>query len=233
MQKKKKRVFIKLTNNKGNNISPCFLPNENVIFCSDFESNQPQIYYLDRKKNATYKLTNGGYCAAPSYCQKINSIVYTRPVNGTFQLFSLNLNDFNKPSPLVRHPVRHSFPAVVAKATIRLPKLYNKQVGFSKLYGGQVEEAASDGGSLDDGVRLRSTNNLQERQLTFGPGDKHEPSFSECGRFIAFSYDYQVSKNLNNHQIAVLNCNSGKIRILTTGKEPKSFPRWGKTFLYL
>ena len=45
-------------------------------------------------------------------------------------------------------PVRHSFPAIVAKATIRLPKLYNKQVGFSKLYGGQVAEAASNGVKL-------------------------------------------------------------------------------------
>ena len=36
--------------------------------------------------------------------------------------------------------LRH--PAVVAGATTRLPKLYNKQVSFSKLYGGQVAESA-------------------------------------------------------------------------------------------
>ena len=42
--------------------------------------------------------------------------------------------------------LRH--PAVVAGATIRLPKLYNKQVSFSKLYGGQVAESAGYGSQV-------------------------------------------------------------------------------------
>jgi tol-pal system beta propeller repeat protein TolB len=165
-KKKKKRVFVPLTKNGGNNASPCLLPNGNIIFCSDFENGSPQIYYMERKSKQTYRLTNGrGYCAAPSYCAKLNNIVYNRAVKGVFQIFTLNLDDFN---------------------------------------------------------------NIQEKQLSFGPGDKFEPSYSECGRFIAFSFDCINNTKHKVHQITVLNCNSGKIRILTGGKEPKSFPRWGK-----
>ena len=163
-----KRSFLKLTNNRGTNVSPCLLPDGNVIFCSDFKTGLPQIFYLNRKTGTTKMLTSGnGYCAAPSYCPKTNSIVYTRAVNHTFQLFTLNLD------------------------------------------------------------------NLKEKQLTFNDGNKHEPSPSECGRFIAFSYDYEYKPGHRSPQVAALNCNSGKIHILTTGKEPKSFPRWTKDPIYI
>lgn len=163
-----KRVFVPLTRNKGNNASPYLLPNEDLIFCSDFETKSPQIYYLDRKKKITRRLTNGrGYCAAPSYCSKINSIVYSRIQNGVFQLFTLHLDDLN------------------------------------------------------------------EKQLTFGSGDKHEPAFSECGRFVAFSYACEYVKGHTTLQIAVLNVNSGKIRVLTSGKESKCFPKWSKETIYI
>lgn len=165
-KKLKRKVFKKLTKNGGNNVSPCLLADGNVIFCSDFQTGQPQVYYLNRKENYTYRLTDGkGYCAAPTYCSKNNNIVYTRPVNGTFQLFSLNLDDFN---------------------------------------------------------------NLQEKQITFNPGNKHEPDYSPCGRFILFSYDFEYKKGHQTQQIAVLNIHSGKIRVLTQSRAPKSFPRWSK-----
>ncbi|MFA5075375.1 MAG: hypothetical protein WC436_04725 [Candidatus Babeliales bacterium] len=166
----KNHKYTKLTNNKGNNSSPCLLENGDVIFCSDFENSRPQIYYLDRKNGCTKRLTNGrGYCAAPSYCQKNNSIVYTRPVNDTFQIFSLSLDNFNT---------------------------------------------------------------VQERQLTFTSGNKHEPSFSDCGNFVAFAYEVAQEKGPKISQLAVLNCNSGKIRVLTNSKENKNFPRWSnKTIL--
>ncbi|MFH1644405.1 MAG: hypothetical protein ABIA74_04490 [bacterium] len=161
-----KRVFKKLTNNKGNNISPCLLPNNNVVFCSDFQTGSPQIFLLNPKNKNVRRLTNGrGYCAAPAYCEKINSIVYTRMLNGAFQLFSLDLND------------------------------------------------------------------LQEKQLTFDNADKREPTFSECGKYVIFSNSQRDSLRLYPPQIAILNLNSGRIRILTEGESPKSFPVWThKTF---
>ncbi|KKP22962.1 MAG: Protein TolB [candidate division TM6 bacterium GW2011_GWF2_28_16] len=166
-KKLNKKVFKQLTKNNGNNVSPCLLDNGNLIFCSDFQTGLPQIYLLDIKNNKTTRLTNGtGYCAAPTYCEKTNSITYTRSVNGTFQLFSLNLSNLE---------------------------------------------------------------NLEEKQLTFNFGNKHEPDISQCGRFVLFSYDFEYKKGAQTQQIAVLNINSGRIRVLTQTTAPKSFPKWSKT----
>lgn len=94
-----KKVFEQITKNKGNNVCPCYLPNGDIIFCSDFETGfgRPQIYYLNRKKNKTIRLTSGkGYCAAPSYCAATNKVAYTRFINKGFQLFSIDLNQMGK-----------------------------------------------------------------------------------------------------------------------------------------
>jgi len=168
--KLKKRVFTQLTDNHGNNVSPCYLPNGDVIFCSDFKTPFPQIYRLDPTTHKTQRLTNGhGYCAAPAYCASNNSIAYTRYVHGSFQLFYINLNE----------PTR------------------------------------------------------KERQLTTCRGDKVEPTWSDCGKYLAFTYSFidKKTKKFSN-QIAVLNTQSGKIRVLTKSKEPKSYPTWTKQCLF-
>lgn len=89
----KKKVYTQITKNGGNNVSPCLLPNDDIVFCSDFETGKPQLYYYKHAKKTTHLLTNGrGYCAAPSYCQHNNMLVYTRMVKGVFQLFTLDLS---------------------------------------------------------------------------------------------------------------------------------------------
>ena len=166
----KKRVFQPITSNKGNNVSPCYLPNGDIVFCSDFQTGMPQIYLLDKATGQTKQLTNGkGYCAAPSYCAQNNSIVYTRYIKGVFQLFTLNV----------------------------------------------------------------SADQPHEKQLTFNQGDKNEPTWSECGKYVAFSYGHRKpgTGKLTN-QIAMLNTVSGKMRVLTTGKEHKSFPCWTNRSFY-
>lgn len=168
--KLRKRVFSRVTNNKGNNTSPCYLPNGDIIFCSDFETSLPQLYKWDNQTHAIQRLTNGrGYCAASSFCIKNNSVVYTRYIKGVFQLFTL---------------------------------------------------------SLDQKKHI-------ERQLTFSSGDKVEPSWSECGRYVVFAYNFLDKKTQKrNNQIAILNIPSGKIRIITKSKEHKSFPVWTGRTLY-
>lgn len=94
-----KKVFEQVTNNKGNNVCPCYLPNGDIVFCSDFETGfgRPQVYYLDRKKNKTIRLTSGkGYCAAPSYCAATHKVAYTRLINKQFQIFSIDLHQMGK-----------------------------------------------------------------------------------------------------------------------------------------
>ncbi|MFA6263971.1 MAG: hypothetical protein WCW33_06040 [Candidatus Babeliales bacterium] len=166
----KRRAFQPLTHNGGNNASPCFLPDGNVVFCSDFESRYPQLYLLNKVSHKVSLLTNGrGYCAAPSYCPRTNTLVYTRYIDGVFQLCSLNL-----------------------------------------------------------GIRP-----YRERQLTTNSGDKTEPTWSECGEYAAFAYNFiDPSTKKWSNQIAVLNLSSGKIRVLTSGREPKSFPVWTSKSLY-
>ena len=142
-----------------------FVARWNILLCSDYGSGQPQIYYLNNTTKTMRRLTGGrGYCAAPSYCKETNKVMYTRPVNGTFQLFVLSLDNLD---------------------------------------------------------------NVKEQQITFGEGNKHEPSWSECGQYAVFSMDTFKNKR-RVPQISMLNCRSGKIRVLTHGSEPKSFPRWGK-----
>lgn len=90
----KRRAYKQLTNNGANNVSPCMMHNGNVVFCSDFQTGSPQIYLLDVSKKQTRRLTNGqGYCTSPSWCAKNNAIIYTRRLQGTLQLFTLDLND--------------------------------------------------------------------------------------------------------------------------------------------
>jgi tol-pal system beta propeller repeat protein TolB len=168
--KLKRRVFKKLTDNKGNNVSPCLLPNGDVVFCSDFEFGRPQLYLLDGKTLETRRISNGkGYCASPSFCSKTNDIIYTRYARGVFQLFTLNLGQ--------THPV--------------------------------------------------------EKQLTFNKGDKLEPVWSECGKYVAFTFDCGGKKSVRSvRQIAIFNLASQKYRVITSGNEPKSYPTWVNSPLY-
>lgn len=168
---KGRRLFKQLTHNGGNNSSPCYLPNGDIVFCSDFEMRQPQVYYLNVAKKMCYRLTRSGsgYCAAPSYSKARNAIVYTRyhQPDECFQLFEISL----------AHP--------------------------------------------------------KEQQLTYGPGDKLEPSWSPCGNYVACVLDrFDGGTKTKIPQIAVLNCVSKKLQVVTQGDEAKSFPVWVEGVYY-
>jgi len=94
--KQDKRVFYTLTKNGANNVSPTLLPSGDVIFCSDFETKTPHIYCLSAKTKKTHRISGGGYCTSPTYCEREHAIVYSKPVKGTFQLFKVMLDENNK-----------------------------------------------------------------------------------------------------------------------------------------
>lgn len=89
----KKVGYTRLTYNSGNNICPAFLPNGDIVFCSDFELGRPQLYYLNRKDDSIERLTEGGACTSPQYCEVTKKLAYSKLEKGVMQLF---LYDFAK-----------------------------------------------------------------------------------------------------------------------------------------
>lgn len=87
-----KGVFRRITHNTGNNISPTLADNgKTVYFCSDYETGSPQIYGYHIDKDELERITDGGYCAAPRYCEKMNKLAYGKLISGTMQLFIYDL----------------------------------------------------------------------------------------------------------------------------------------------
>lgn len=101
-REKKTRYYTQLTYNKGNNTSPCLRKNGDIIFCSDFQGGSPQIYYRNSQTQKISRLTQGGYCVGLTYCEKIGTIAFARPVNGIFQLFTLQIDQQGKASSLTQ-----------------------------------------------------------------------------------------------------------------------------------
>ncbi len=92
----KRRTFRRLTKNGGNNVSPTLLPNGDTIFCSDFETKSPHIYCLNNATGKTHRLSQSGYCTSPSYCEREHAVIFSKPVNGTFQIFKIALDEQNR-----------------------------------------------------------------------------------------------------------------------------------------
>jgi TolB protein len=83
----KKGELKRLTHNTGNNVSPTFMANGNqFFFCSDFQTGYPQIYHFDITTQELQCITQGGYCAAPSYCSAINKLIYSKMIGSVMQL---------------------------------------------------------------------------------------------------------------------------------------------------
>lgn len=80
----------RFTKNSGNNVSPIFIDDERICFCSDFQTGSPQIYVGNISTGHLQRITQGGYCTSPSYCKKTNTLVYHKMVKGTMQLFTYN-----------------------------------------------------------------------------------------------------------------------------------------------
>ena len=85
----KQKNCVRLTFNDGNNISPCFIDANKIIFVSDFETNKPQLYILDisKSEDTPIRITDDGYCACPSYCPVNNKLVYSKIIDHNMQLF--------------------------------------------------------------------------------------------------------------------------------------------------
>ena len=80
------------TKNNGNNVSPIFIDDERIAFCSDYQTGNPQIYIGNIKTGHVQRITKGGYCSSPSYCAKNNKLAYHMMVKGRMQIFTYDFN---------------------------------------------------------------------------------------------------------------------------------------------
>lgn len=83
--------FKKITEG-GNNSSPTLLDNGDIVFCSDFETKEPHIYYYHAVDSSIERLTTNGYCSSPCYCPKKHQIVYSKYCKGIMQLFVYDIS---------------------------------------------------------------------------------------------------------------------------------------------
>jgi len=93
-EKKGKGIFSPLTSKKIHAISPSFINNENILFCSIDKSNKSRVSVLNLKSGDIEYLTKPyEYCTSPAYCKKNNKIVYCKRVNGLLQVFIYDLEN--------------------------------------------------------------------------------------------------------------------------------------------
>lgn len=82
-----KASFSRKTYNEGNNVSPNLRENGDIIFCSDFKTGYPQLFYYHADSQELDQLTKGGYCSCPSFSEKTGKIAYCKIVQGVIQVF--------------------------------------------------------------------------------------------------------------------------------------------------
>lgn len=81
----------RLTHNFGNNVSPSLAASgTRLYYCSDYETGKPQIYRYDMITKTQERITDGGYCAAPSYHEASGKVVYSKMIDGLMQIMVYN-----------------------------------------------------------------------------------------------------------------------------------------------
>ncbi len=87
----KKGRYIRLTDNAGSNLSPAIMKNGDIVYCSDFENGNPQIYMMNRNGKNVRKISEGGCCTAPSYSGATQKIAYSKLIDGYSQIMVYDL----------------------------------------------------------------------------------------------------------------------------------------------
>ncbi len=150
-----KTALRPITNNKGNNVSPLFIDNNHICFCSDAQTRSPQLFIGNLETGHIQRITKGGYCTSPNYCATNNMLAYTMKVNGVMQLYTYSL------------------------AT------------------------------------------KEHTQITFGPENKHDVSWSPDGTHLLFAKEHDGKSYL-----ALLNLSTQKTQRITASQDKCSYPHW-------
>lgn len=81
-----KRVFNRLTQNNGDNFSPCYIDDHTIAFVSDYKLKYPGIFFLDIKTLEVVPIAVNGYCACPAYCKANNKLLYSKMIGNVMQI---------------------------------------------------------------------------------------------------------------------------------------------------
>lgn len=84
--------FEPLTDSQMYAISPSFIDEDRLVFCSiDKRTNIPRIALLSLKQKTATFLTGKEFCVSPAYCSALQKIAYCKKIKGVQQLFFYDL----------------------------------------------------------------------------------------------------------------------------------------------
>jgi len=87
LDKDKKRLFNRMTQNNGNNLSPCYIDDRTIAFVSDYGLKRPGVHAIDMQTLEITPITTEGYCACPAYCKANNKLLYSKMMGRAMQIF--------------------------------------------------------------------------------------------------------------------------------------------------
>lgn len=198
----------------GLNMQPTFSGNGTQAVLCLSEKGNSELYFYDQtatkksKKRHFEQLThNNGNNTSPSMLANGNVVFCSDYQTGLPQIYLFDMKH-KKTERLTNGKGYCASPTYCAKTDSIVYTRYAK--GVFQLFSMKLNDPKH-----------------KELQITATKGDKIEPTISECGRYVAFTYaDRNTKTEKITNQIAVINRTSGKMRVLTSGKEHKSFPSW-------
>jgi len=232
------------------NVAPRWHVTDPVLYYSRLTNTKSTLISFDlNEKNRTALCTYGGVNMQPALSRDGETMIMCRSNGKTVQLYKAEKASDGKRifKKLTDNTGTNAFPTLLPNGDVLFCSDF--ETGSSQIY--RLNDETGETKRLTKGVGFcsspaycektghvaytRSLNGRfqlfsldlstgRERQLTFGPGHKTEPNFSPCGKYIFFSLNKRGLASQSPSHIAVLNCNSGRTRMLTHGAQSCGYP---------
>jgi len=197
---KGKRKIV--SNFEGLNILSAFSPDgKKFAYCASRGQGSCQIYYC--ADGIVKKLTHAGNNICPTFADNGKSLYFCSDVLGWGpQIYKYNLQDDTKTR--------------ISKGGFEVSTSFSDKKGvlaYAKMVKGVMQLFVFD-------PQLN-----KHKQLTFGPGNKEECSWSPCGNYLLFSIQHG-----KNSQVAVYNLLTETQQIITKKGDNCGYPSWSPLY---